>query len=233
MQRCSAQVPCMTDSTVNPLTAALMRARTPEQYHTALRSAFTAFDALNSATVARLGTTLSCGEGCWICCHLRVDVFAHEVFLLADFIRKRFAAQDLDALMGRLAAHSEEVLALRPVEHVSRNIRCPMLRQERCSVYAARPLACRRHHSRQLAPCQYSYEHPEDLDFVGARDPQLSRALSEAMQADANAYADLGYDTTIYELGSALLEALTNAACWRRWRDGKKAFLRASVTPSA
>ena len=192
----------MTDPTSIqiPLGASLKRARTPEQYHAALRSAQSAFDELNSATIAGLGLGLACRDGCWICCHLRVDVFAHEVFLLADFVRKRFAPAQLKSLMERLTVHSAKVIPMEPIEHVSQNIRCPMLQEDRCSVYAARPLACRRQHSLKLAPCDYVYGNPGDLD---------------------------------YELGSALAEALTNPACWRRWRDGKKAFLRASVTPPA
>ena len=210
-----------------------MRAKSPEQYHSALRSAQTAFDALNSATIAQLGVTLACRDGCWICCQLRVDVFAHEVFLLADFVRKRFSVPEVESLMGRLAGHTERVASMEPIEHVSQNIRCPMLRDGRCSVYAARPLVCRRYHSQQLAACEYVCQHPEDLEFIGARNPDLFRTLSQAMQAGSDAYADLGYDTSIYELGTALMEAMSNPACWRRWRDGKKAFLRASVTPAA
>ena len=223
----------MTEPDSNPLAASLKRAKTPEHYHAAARSAQKAFDALNAATLADRGIKLACCDGCWICCHLRVDVFAHEVLLLAEFIRKRFAVPELESLMARLAAHSEQVLALEPVEHVSQNIRCPMLQEGRCSVYAARPLACRRYHSRELAACEYIYNNPVDLDFVGARDRDLFRTLSQAMEEDWNTYAALGFDPTIYELGSALTEARTNPACWRRWRDGRKTFLRASVTPSA
>ena len=219
---------------INPaLSRAVSRAKTPEHFHAAVRASQAEFDALNSGTIAKLGVTLACCDGCWICCHLRVDVFAHEVFALADFIRKRFAPAELEALMGRLATHSEKVLAMQPVEHVSQNVRCPMLVEGSCSVYAARPLACRRHHSQELAPCQYTYDNPSDLDYVGARDHALFRTLSEAMQDGWNTYAALGYDPTIYELGTALQEALTNPATWRRWRDGKKAFLKASVTPMA
>ena len=223
----------MTEPTTSSLGDSLKFAKTPEQYHEVVRSAQTAFDALNTAKIAELGVTLACRDGCWICCHLRVDVFAHEVFLLADFIRKRFAGVELELLMARLTAHTEKVVALEPIEHVSQNIRCPLLQDGRCSVYAARPLACRRYHSLELPACEYIFENPADLDFFGARDRDLFRTLSEAMQAGWNAYADLGFDTTIYELGSALTEALTNPACWRRWRDGKKAFLSASVTPPA
>ncbi len=46
-------------------------------------------------------------------------------------------------------------------------------------------------------------------------------------------YARLGLDTTIYELGSALEEALLDEESWKCWVGHMEAFAKASVTPSA
>ena len=53
------------------------------------------------------------------------------------------------------------------------------------------------------------------------------------MQKNIDAYSQLGFDHTIYELGTALNEAMNNPARWNRWRDRGKAFPDASVTPAA
>jgi hypothetical protein len=53
------------------------------------------------------------------------------------------------------------------------------------------------------------------------------------MQQGVDAYAKWGFDLTIYELGTALAEALSDPACWGRWRRGGPAFLRASITSPA
>jgi hypothetical protein len=37
-------------------------------------------------------------------------------------------------------------------------------------------------------------------------------------------YAELGFDTTWYELGTALREAVSNAHSQRRWKNKIKAF---------
>ena len=120
-----------------------------------------------------------------------------------------------------------------PFAHAITNLQCAMLVDGRCSVYSVRPHSCRRHHSTDVAACQFTYDHPTDLEFPAAHDRELFRTLSEAMQHGIDVYAELGFDHTIYELGTALAEALDSPASWERWRAKGKAFLRASVTPPA
>jgi hypothetical protein len=40
-----------------------------------------------------------------------------------------------------------------------------------------------------------------------------------------HALRDAGLDDTATDMNLALLEALENPKAWRRWRDGKKAFV--------
>ncbi|MES2569080.1 MAG: YkgJ family cysteine cluster protein [Verrucomicrobiota bacterium] len=210
----------------------LARAKSPDEYHGALRKELAAFNSLQEALVAKGEVRLACKDGCFTCCHLRVDVRPPEIFLIAEYVRTRFSPEELAVLMERLAAHAEKVLALTPFEHVTQNVQCPILRDGRCSIYPVRPHVCRRYHSKDFAACQYVYDHPTDIDFPGARDNALFRGLGESMEESAAVYDAHGFDNQVYELGTALLEALTSPACWRRWRDKKKAFLRASVTPT-
>ena len=207
------------------------RALSPEEFDAAARSALAAFDDLNTGIIAERKVTLACGAGCAVCCSLRVDVLAHEVFLIADHIRREFSAEEKMALNHRLANHADAVLPLTPFEHATRNITCPLLQNDRCSIYAVRPHACRRHHSQDLAACHYTYDHPEDLETPAAHDRELFRTLTAAMQENIAAYAGLGFDTTIYELGTALQEALDDPSARQHWRNRHEAFIRASVTP--
>src|SRR5262245_41107697 len=122
----------------------------PEEFDHAAQSALTFFDGLNGEIIEQRRLTLACREGCSLCCWLRIDVFAHEVFLLAHHIRSHFTADELANLMARLAAHAEEITPLTPFEHATRNVQCPLLIDGRCSVYAVRPHSCRRHHSQDF-----------------------------------------------------------------------------------
>ncbi len=177
-------------------------------------------------------TKLACREGCSLCCWLRVDVFAHEVFLLARHVRAHFSAEEMTALLSRLEVHAETVLTLTPFEHATRNLACPLLREGRCSVYAVRPHACRRHHSQDFAACQFTFDHPTDLETPAAHDRELFRTLTGAMQDALDEYVRLGFDQTIYELGTALREALHDPAAWPRWLAREPAFRGASITPA-
>lgn len=223
----------MNSSSITQLADDLSNAQSAEDFHAALRRALGSYDGLNTSRVAQTGVELVCRAGCSLCCWLRVDVYAPEVFLIADTLRKELKPSELEELRGRLAAHSGVVTRLTVLEHASRNIACPLSRDGWCSVYAVRPHTCRRHHSSDLAACQYTYEHPDDLAFGGAHHPGLFDDLTEAMGLHAAVYEYFGFDDTVYELGSALEEALTDPACWRRWSRKKKSFRRASVTPSA
>ena len=211
----------------------LSQARTASEVHAAFRTALASYDQLNEQTIQQTGARLDCCAGCSICCSLRIEVYAHEVFLIADHILATFSDPELFALKERLAAHSEKVLPLTPFEHATSNLVCPLLREGLCSVYPVRPQTCRRHHSLDVTACQYAYDHPQDLDFPSPHQPELFRALTEVMRQNTEVYAQLGFDTTIYELGTALEEALSDPESWAGWCERMNAFLKASVTPSA
>ena len=210
----------------------LSKAKSADDFHAALRRALGSYDHLNQLGVEQMGVGLACRAGCSLCCWLRVDVYAPEVFLIADALRKELPPLELEELLGRLASHSELVTRLTVLEHATRNVPCPLSRNGWCSVYGVRPHTCRRHHSQDLAACQYTYDHPEDMEFPGAHRRELFHDATELMGMHAAVYEYFGFDSTIYELGSALEEALTDPACWRRWRRKKKAFKRASETPA-
>lgn len=199
----------------------------------AAKESLAAYDRVGEKFIEKNAVRLDCGAGCSICCSLRVDVLAHEVFFLAHHVLTRFSPEQLRELNRKLEAHVGRVLDLTPYEHATTNLRCPMLRDDGfCGVYEARPRSCRRHHSRDVKVCQYTFDHPTDIETPAAHDRALYRALTETMQADADAYASLGYDLTVYELGTALAEALSDPAAWGRWSRGGPAFLWASITPT-
>ena len=214
-------------------TKQLALAQTPEEFHHAWRGTLAAYDALNEQTIAQTGARLACRAGCSLCCSLRVEVYAHEVFLIADFVLAHFSPEELASLKDRLTAHADKILLLTPFEHATSNNPCPLLRPDGCcSVYAVRPQNCRRHHSLDFAACQFTYDHPDDLEHPAAHERALYRTLTEAMRQNTEVYRQLGYDVTIYELGTALEETLSEPESWAAWRDRMEAFVKASITPA-
>jgi Fe-S-cluster containining protein len=223
----------MGDALFLQLRADLAQALLPEEFHEAQGRALDVFDLLSADFVAQSAVDLACRDGCSLCCSLRVDVFAHEVWQIARHVLDHFTPGALDELRARLKKHAGQVLAIDAFTHATQNMVCPLLQSGSCSVYAVRPQACRRHHSTDFAACQFTYDHPTDLDFPGAHHRPLFLALSEALQSSGQVYADGGYDSTVYELGTALEEALNDPAAWVRWQEKRPAFLASSVTPTS
>ncbi|MDE7241348.1 YkgJ family cysteine cluster protein [Desulfovibrio sp.] len=84
------------------------------------------------------GRTLACGPGCDACCRQPIPVTPLEFLLMRSHMRLRLDA----ATRARLEAQYEGQLAAQP-DALQRP--CPFLLDGGCSVYAVRPLACRRY----------------------------------------------------------------------------------------
>lgn len=75
---------------------------------------------------------VACRPGCSACCKMNVSITVLEAERLATVSGKRLAS------VVRPIAHKQDRFA---------GIPCPFLKDEKCSVYADRPLACRAHFS--------------------------------------------------------------------------------------
>jgi hypothetical protein len=156
----------------------------------------------------------ACARGCSYCCHSRVEVTAPDVFLLARFLRARPDAPRDARLAGASAGA------------------CPLLGPEGdCTVYEARPLACRRAHSTDASICA-------DLH----RDPQLSTRIpfAPALQWNASSLvlgwlegsAHAGRPPHHYDLRTAIRIALEDPQAESRFLAGDDP-LRAARTRAA
>ena len=84
------------------------------------------------------GRGLACGPGCDICCRQPIPVTPLEFLVIRAQMRFRLAPD----IRARLERQHEEQCAAEP-EPLRRP--CPYLLDGACSVYAVRPLACRRY----------------------------------------------------------------------------------------
>lgn len=113
------------------------------------------------AAVERGGKSVSCREGCAACCRQAVPLADVEAWALGDLIEAmpeprravivaRFAEAErkLDATgIAMLDVHGRSADEYRQFAKAYFDLRldCPFLDNERCSIHAARPLACREH----------------------------------------------------------------------------------------
>lgn len=168
---------------------------------------------------------LACARGCNYCCHQRVEIRPYEAFVLADHIRARMTqAEQLD-VKRRLAANAAHIAPLAALQHTQAGIPCALLIDGACSVYEARPAACRKYYSLSVVTCRSAFEKPAEPLVGPLEDDDLRLAGNAVALGFAKGVEESGRDANRYELHAALLAALENPKAARRYRDGKKAFV--------
>jgi Fe-S-cluster containining protein len=175
------------------------------------------------AAAADVGT-LACRAGCTWCCHFTVDVRAAEVFGILDFVEQSFTPAERERLHADLRANSAALARLGEAERATRNVTCPFLRDQRCTIYPVRPQSCRNYHATDADGCRQSYLEPENLDIDPDFAPGVYQAGGAHVEAFSAAMSDAGYDTNAYELNSALDAALADPGSRGRFERRLKPF---------
>jgi Fe-S-cluster containining protein len=190
-----------------------------------LAQAYSIHDHYVAQFIADNNVLLACHDGCDFCCYYRVAVSAHEILIIAEHIKAKWPKKEQNALILRLDEHSRTVSDMRKEEQISTNIKCPLLKDSRCSIYSIRPLGCRRHHAQNVEGCKYLHENPKNMQDRGTCHHELFHAIGQIEEAIGAIFSACHYDTNSYELGMALHEALSSPKSFRRWIHKKKAFL--------
>jgi Fe-S-cluster containining protein len=177
--------------------------------------------------IERAPLELACARGCNFCCHQRVEIRPYEAFVLAEFIDRTMTEAAQGAVRARLAANRARIAPLTAGAHTAAGLGCALLQDGVCSVYEARPAACRKYYSLSVDTCREAYLHPT-LPLTGPlEDDNLRLAGNAVALGFARGVEESGRDANRYELHAAVLEALDNPKAAKRYRDGKKAFVTA------
>jgi Fe-S-cluster containining protein len=170
----------------------------------------------------------ACSSGCAYCCHLRVSLRAHEALYLAAALVALPDERQRD-LRARLIRNAERVRSMTAAQHTQTPLRCALLAADNtCSMYAQRPLACRRYHSMSVAACRKSFERPQDLSSrIAISNRRVVASVAQEL-AYRKVLEEARRDTVAYELNTALAEALDDPqGSLDRWLRGERAFLQA------
>jgi Fe-S-cluster containining protein len=172
--------------------------------------------------------TLACRAGCTWCCYFSVDVRAVEAFSILDFVERTLTIEEKARVYAEVRANSTALKNLGESERIKRNVKCPFLNDGRCTIYTARPQACRNYHATDVAGCQQSYEDPDNLDIDPDFAPWVYQAGTAHVDAFSTAMRDAGYDVSAYELNSALDAAMTELAARERFESKLRPFTNLS-----
>jgi Fe-S-cluster containining protein len=182
---------------------------------------------LRIASATDVGT-LACRAGCTWCCYFSVDVRAVEIFGIVDFVERTFTIEEKTRVYAEARANVTTLGDLGESERMRRNVKCPFLNDGRCTIYSARPQACRNYHATNVAGCQQSYEDPDNLDIDPDFAPWVYQAGTAHVDAFSTAMRDAGYDVSAYELNCALDAARSEPAARERFESGLPPFTHLS-----
>lgn len=202
-----------------------------ERYH----QAFDAMGDVRLPTPAGGLAPPACSKGCAYCCRTIIVVTAPEVFYLADHIGRTRAPEPHAALAAHVRATDRETRGKTGDKRWSFGPSCPLLNEaeQACSVYPARPIACRGVLSSSLEGCKSAFAtRASDPRFAGAR-PFIFQNSEVFLRAMAIALAAAGHPLHRLELNAALVAVWSVENPMERWLRGEDIFKDARAPGAA
>lgn len=165
------------------------------------------------AELAREGAAIACAPGCDFCCHLRVEVFAHEAEALLHHLRTHATPEQAARVEARIRANAARIDGLTAAQHRTAGIACAFLEAGQCSAHDVRPAACAAYHSVSRERCEHAFRHSEHIGTPRNARPVLLELQvfgSAQIEATSAAYKDAGEtggQTELHHSLRALLDA--------------------------
>jgi Fe-S-cluster containining protein len=101
-----------------------------------IKASYKAVDDLFSAAPEENKKEIQCKAGCTACCFIEIDVSGDEVSAILDYCRENSIDIDREYLSKQATAGRKSYSSFS---------RCVFLKDDLCSVYPVRPIACRKH----------------------------------------------------------------------------------------
>jgi Fe-S-cluster containining protein len=190
----------------------------------ALKKSYERYDNLIAKAIDESSIKPACKAGCAFCCHYKVEVRAHEIFLIKDFISKTFSAEKIQVVLAEAEANAAIIRTLTPEQHLTTNLKCALLQNNQCSIYPVRPFRCRNFHSTNASACEQSHNDPDDMEISTGMIEDVAMIADAHTQGFEAAAEQTGRDAGVYDFTTALLEAFNEPNTLKRYQRGKKTF---------
>lgn len=150
--------------------------------------------------------TIACREGCAYCCRKPgVLVTVPEILRIGAHLRETLDARGRDELTARTADYVARLQGRHFNDPTADSVPCPLLVDERCTVYEVRPLVCRGFNSTSAEACREAHGSAERLIpmFAIFKDVTDGTTVGVAQQLKR-----AGLGQAVMDLGTALSIAL-------------------------
>jgi hypothetical protein len=170
---------------------------------------------------------LACKKGCHHCCWATVGVVAPEVLFLAGELRRQLPPDGFSALQARSNRLRRTLRSMDRGARLEARMPCALVQGRVCSVYEARPLACRWTNSPSLQDCMDVLVRRSRV--VLEMEEVRYQATQEVWQGLRAGLRDLGLDGSLLALDAALSMALSNPDAAERYIRGEPVFEEARL----
>lgn len=195
----------------------------------ALAKSYERYDNLIATAFDESSTKPACKAGCAFCCHYKVEVRAHEMLLIKDYIGKHFSAEKIQTILAEAEANAAIIRTLTPEQHLTTNLKCALLDNSQCSIYPVRPFRCRNFHSTNATACEQSFNDPGNMEIATGMIEDVAMLADALTQGFEAAAEQTGRDNRIYDFNTALVEVFSDANALKRYQRGKQTFQSALV----
>jgi Fe-S-cluster containining protein len=171
-----------------------------------------------NATVRGLSDIpVACKKGCSHCCHTWVSVSASEALYTAKIVKQRgdAAIEKVRSAYAHTKQYDFEMRDQHPYP-------CPLLEEDVCSIYDARPKVCRFAASADAEICARTYHNITNENVPMPKMYLVGRAAYAMVMAAGLQHAGLPHQA--YEFTAALWRALETDQAERRWLAGEDIF---------
>lgn len=172
----------------------------------------------------------ACKAGCGHCCHMRVVATIPEVAALVHFMVTNFPREAITAIRQRVIETSRHTRGMSDEQWGLGHHACPLLVDDKCSVYVARPLDCRAYNSTDVRLCRVAAQNYLEWDVP--TDNSWTLALKSAQAGFLQAIAGIGQRPRLVELTAALRVIFSEARAIERWLAGENPFADAELADS-
>ena len=166
----------------------------------------------------------ACAPGCAWCCRQRVGVAVPEIARIVDYLHEHMSAGERENLVMRINEHCRSGTSH---QRSQSGLPCPLLVNDRCSVYPVRPLTCRGFNSSDALRCQAAVMDKERTQ-VPVYPPQI-RLTSVVLDGMRAGLKEAGLHGDLLELAGALHIALTVPNALTDWLAGQPVFAAARL----
>ncbi|GAB4348810.1 MAG: hypothetical protein Fur0042_15830 [Cyanophyceae cyanobacterium] len=177
--------------------------------------------------IQRREEAIACSAGCSSCCHLAVPVTVPEAIALAEALENLEPGRR-DRIVARVITVGHRLAEQPGVNRFTEALPCGFIDGGVCSVYAARPFACRGHHGQTRSGCEAIWQTGRWQGRSIMAVDWVAHAIAAGLQTHLQRQ---GRDAQLYELNGAVAAVLASGNR-DRWQRGDHLPI-APITPDA